>query len=536
MTSTKRFLFNGLGTAVVLTALFTMPPNDAAAQELRIATSYKLMTLDPHYSTLNENSSLLSQIYERLVYQDEKFELKPGLAASWRRLSDTRWEFKLRENVRFHDGSPFTAQDVIYTIERIQNFLKPPSGGFQPYAKGIKSASAPDPLTVVFETNGSQPTLPLSLSSIFIMPKSASGFKTTEELNGGAVPIGTGPYKFKSWRSGEVFEVARNDSYWGGEPSWSDVTFRIVESPAARVAALSTNDVDIADFIPARDVPSLKQRGAKIANIAAARVNFVQFDMLRDKAPGVTDKAGQPIANPFRDPRVRQALSMAVDRGVIVEKILSGFATAAAQVFPNGLPGTSTNLVAGPPRYPEAKALLAQAGYPNGFNVVLAGPAGRYPGDAESLQAIAQNWARIGVGVQPVAVPFSVFNTKRSAGEYGIWYGGGSGESADIVLDALLASVNAERGTGALNYGKYSNPTFDDMLIKAETLEVGPERDRALASATEFAMRDQPVIPLYHFDHVFGYGSRVASYVMHPRGWTTAMQATPAAQKSLEGK
>lgn len=527
---TKRFLLNGLATAAVLTALFTTAPSTASAQQLRIATSYKLMTLDPHYANLNENLSLLSQIYERLVYQDEKFELKPGLAVSWQRLSDTKWEFKLRENVRFQDGSPFTAQDVIYSIERIQNFLKPPGGGFQPYTKGIRSVSAPDPLTVVFETNGSQPALPLSLSSIFIMSKNASGFRTTEELNGGVIPNGTGPYKFKSWRSGEVFEVVRNDDYWGGYPSWSDVTFRIVESPAARVAALSTNDVDIADFIPARDVPSLKQRGVKIANISAARVNFVQFDMVRETVPGVTDKAGAPIPNPFRNPKVRQALSMAVDRGVIVEKILSGFGTAAAQVYPSGLPGTSANLVVGPPRYAEAKALLAEAGYPDGFNLVLAGPAGRYPGDAESLQAITQSWARIGVGVQPVAVPFSVFNTKRSAGEYGIWYGGGSGESADVVLDALLASVNADRGTGALNYGKYSNPAFDDMLIKAETIEVGPDRYKALAAATEFVMRDQPVIPLYHFDHVFGYGSHVASYVMHPRGWTTAMQATPAAE------
>ncbi|GAJ96117.1 ABC transporter substrate-binding protein [Rhizobium rhizogenes] len=530
MGTSTRFRSAALGAAAVLITLFTGGAAPVVAQELRIATSYKLMTLDPHYSTLNENSSLLSQIYERLVYQDEKFNLKPDLATSWQRLSDTRWEFKLRENVRFHDGSPFTSEDVIYSINRIQAFLKPPGGGFQPYTKAIKSVSAPDPRTVIFDTNGSQPTLPLSLSSIFIMPKSASGFKTTDDLNGGVPPIGTGPYKFKSWRSGEVLELTRNEDYWGGRPSWSDVTFRIIESPAARVAALSTNDVDIADFIPARDVPSLKQHGFKVANISAARVNFVQFDLASDKAPGVTNKAGEPIPNPFRDPRVRRALSMVVDRGVLVDKILSGFGTAAAQVFPQGLPGTSPYLTAGPPRYPEAKALLAEAGYPKGFNVVLAGPTGRYPGDAESLQAIAQNWARIGVGVQPVAVPFSVFNTKRAVGEYGIWYGGGSGESVDILLDALVASPNSQRGTGALNYGKYMNHAFDEMLIKAETLEVGPDRDKALADATEFVMRDQPIIPLYHFDHLFGYGARVASYTMHPRGWTTAMQAAPTAR------
>ncbi|MBB3236828.1 ABC transporter substrate-binding protein [Phyllobacterium endophyticum] len=519
------------GAGAILMGLFSVAPADVVAQELRIATSYKLMTLDPHFANLNETNSLLSQIYERLVYQDEKLEMKPSLATSWRRLSETRWEFKLRENVKFHNGAAFTSADVVHSIDRIQNLLKPPSGGYQSYVKGIKSVSAPDALTVTFETNGSLPSLPLFLSSIFIVSKQASGFLTTEQLNGGTPPPnGTGPYTFKNWRSGESFEVVRNDDYWGGRPSWSDVTFRIIENPAARVAALSTGDVDIADFIPARDVPSLKQRGATVANISAARLNFVQFDVANDQAPGVTDKAGKSIPNPFRDVKVRRALAMAVDRNVIVDKILSGFGTAAAQVFPNGLPGTSANLVTEPPRYPEAKALLAEAGYPNGFNVVLAGPAGRYPGDLESLQAIAQSWARIGVGVQPLAVPFSVFNTKRAAGEYGIWYGGGSGESADILVSALLGTANSQGDRGSLNYGKYSNPAFDEMLGKAQGIEVGPERYGAIATATEFVLRDQPIIPLYHFDHVFGYGKKVATYTMHPRGWTTAMQAAPSTE------
>lgn len=525
-----------LGASTVLLGLLTSVASPVLAQELRVATSYKLMTLDPHYAALNENISLLSQIYERLVYQDEKLELQPSLATSWRRLSDTQWEFKLRKDVKFHDGAAFTSADVLYSIDRIQDLLKPPSGGYQSFVKGIKSVSAPDPLTVVFETTGSLPALPLILSSITIMSKPASGFQTTEELNRGSMANGTGPYRLKSWRSGETLELTRNDGYWGGRPAWSDVIFRIIENPAARVAALSTNDVDLADFIPARDVPSLRQRGATVANINAARANFVQFDVASEQAPGVTDKAGKPIPNPFRDLRVRRALAMAVDRDVIVDKILAGFGSVATQAFPKGLPGTSPNLVAEPPRYPEAKALLAEAGYPSGFNLVLAGPAGRYPGDAESLQAIAQSWARIGVGVQPVAVPFSVFNTKRSAGEYGIWYGGGSGESADILISSMFGTANAKGDRGSLNYGKYSNPAFDDMLAKAETIEVGPERHKAIATATEFVIRDQPVIPLYHFDHISGYGKRIANYTMHPRGWTTAMQAMPAPLSSTATK
>ncbi len=515
--------------ASVLAGIATMA-RPVAAQALRVATSYKLMTLDPHYADLNENNSLLSHIYERLVSQDEHLDPQPSLATSWKRLSDTRWEFKLREGVRFHDGSPFTARDVIYSLTRIRDFLTPPSGGYRSYAKVIKSVTAPDPLTVVIETNTDSPTLPLSLAAIFIMPHKADGFASTDELNTAARPIGTGPYKFQSWQSGEIFRLTRNDSYWGGVPAWTEVTFRVIESPAARVAALTTADVDVADSIPARDVPGLKQRGLKVESASAARSNFLQFDIERETAPGVTDKSGKPIKNPFRDKRVRQALSMATDRSFIAEKILLGYGTAASQIFPSGLSGTSPNLKVTAPDYGAAKALLAEAGFPDGFNVVLAGPAGRYPGDSESLQAVTQNWARIGVRAQPVVSPFSVFATQRAKGDYSAWYGGCSGDAVTFCLDALLASPNVELGTGSLNYGRYSNPQFDAMLAKAKTIEEGPVRSAALAAATEFVMADYPMLPLYHFHLITGYGQKVASYAVHPRGLTTAMQAVPAGQ------
>ena len=520
-----------LSASLILLAVWTVLAGPAQAQELRIATSYKLMTLDPHYANLNENTSLLSHIYERLVYQDERLDLKPGLAVSWRATSGTQWEFKLRENVRFHDGSPFTADDVVYTIERIRNFLNTPNGGFRSYLTGIKAVSAPDPLTVVIDTDGNVPNLPLAFSSIFVLhrPK-GEGFQTTEELNAGSPPDGTGPYKFESWSSGEMLKLTRNDDYWGRKPAWSTVTFRIIENPAARVASLAAGDVDLADTIPARDVASLRKRGAGIENISAARINFLQFDVDRETLPGVTDKSGKEIPNPFKNPAVRRALAMATDRGILVDKILAGYGTAAAQVFPIGLPGTSANLRPEAPNYKEAQELLATAGFPNGFNVVLAGPAGRYPGDGESLQAIAQSWARIGVAVQPAAFPFSVFNTKRASGDFAVWYGGTSGEAVDIILHALLASPNSERGTGALNFGHYRNQAFDAMLARAESLPDGPVRNKALADATELVMADQPIIPLYHFHHIAGFGPRVGSYVMHPRGWTTAMQTLPVSE------
>lgn len=531
MELSMRFRNARLQMAVAIFTIVAAHGTVAEAQELRVATSYKLMTLDPHYADLNENNALLSNIYERLAYQDEELNAQPGLAVSWQRLSDTQWEFKLRENVFFHDGSPFTSKDVVYTIERIKDFLETPSGGYRSYTEAIKSVTAPDASTVVIETTASVPTLPLAMSEIFIMPHQESGHRTTEELNSVSIPpTGTGPYKFEGWQSGEILRLARNDDYWGTEPSWEDVVFRVIESPAARVAALTAGDVDLADFIPARDVAALEQRGVKIESISAARSNFLQFGLGQDSLPDVTDKSGQPIPNPFRDVRVRQALTMATDRPFLADRVLLGYGTAASQLFPTGLAGTSANLTVDPPDFEGAKALLEEAGFPEGFNVVLGGPGGRYPGDAETLQAIAQNWARIGVGVQPTIAPFSVFMTNRSNGEYPVWYGGCSGSSVALCLSLVLASPTIEGGAGSLNYGHYSNPAFDGMLAEAERIDEGPERNEALARATEFVMADHPIIPMYHFHHIVGHGERVASYTVHPRGWTTAMQALPSTE------
>lgn len=502
----------------------------ASAQTLKVATAYKLMTLDPHYADLNENTSLLSHIFERLVYQDENMEPQPGLATSWKRLSDKQWEFKLREDVKFHDGSPFTAQDVIATIERIQHFLKPPSGGLAAYTQPIRKLTAPDPHTVVFETSEADPVLPLSLASIFIVKHDDSGFKATDEMNRGTAVIGTGAYKFHSWQSGESLKLVKNENYWGKKPAWSEVLFRVIESPAARVAALATGDVDLVDFIPARDVEMLKRRGAKIESTSAARSNFLQFDIGREQLPGITDNSGAPIANPFRDVRVRKALTMATDRDFLAQKILMGYGSAASQLFPTGLPGTSDRLSVSKPDYEGAKDLLSQAGFKDGFNLEIGGPGGRYPGDSESLQAVAQNWARIGVRVKPAVVPYSVYANKLNQGDYPVWYAGCSGDAVTICLDAVLASKNDEKKTGSLNYGDYRNPAFDKALAEAETIEVGGERDDAVARATDLVMADYPIIPLYHFHHIAGFGKRVASYTVHPRGWTTAMQAVPAGE------
>jgi peptide/nickel transport system substrate-binding protein len=522
---------HALALVVAAVASMGLAASIAEAEELRIGTQLKLMTLDPHYADLNENTALLSHIYERLVNQDENLNPQPGLAVSWKRLSPRQWQFTLRDGVKFHDGSAFTATDVVYSIKRVRDFLKPPSGGFQSYTRSITAVTASDPATVLIETGVESPTLPIQMTAILIMPhKAGGGFATTEEVNAGAPPVGTGPFKFRQWQSGEFLALEANKDYWGSTPAWSDVTFRVIESPAARVAALSTGDVDLADYIPARDVEGLKKRGLEVESASAARSNFLQFDVARAELPGVTDADSKPIPNPFRDSRVRHALALATDRQFLADKILAGYGTAASQLFPPGLAGTSDALHVISPDYDRARSLLAEAGYPNGFNVLVAGPGGRYPGDAESLQSVAQNWARIGVKVQPLVSPFSVFMTKRSNGDYPVWYGGCSGEAVMLCLDSVLATANKDQGTGSLNYGGYSNRAYDDMLAKAKALEEGAARNAALARATDLVMADDPIIPLYHFHLIVGHGPKVASYAVHPRGWTEAMRAVPAAE------
>src|SRR5687768_6300907 len=293
----------------------------AGAQEIRLGVSSEPTSMDPHFHNLSPNNSMLSHVFESLVGQDEKQRLVPELAESWKPIDATTWEFKLRKGVRFHDGTPFTADDVIFSFERAPNVEGSPSS-FGIYARG-KQFSKVDDHTLHIKTAAPYPLMPNDVSQVFIISRKHGQGAKTPDYNSGKAAVGTGPYKFVEYTPGNRIVVQRNDQYWGDKPAWARVIFRGIKSDPSRVAALLAGDVDMIEEVPATDMARLKgDPKVTIAQTVSNRIIYLHLDHFRDDSPFVQGKDGKPIKNPLRDVRVRKAISMAIDREAIISRVM----------------------------------------------------------------------------------------------------------------------------------------------------------------------------------------------------------------------
>jgi peptide/nickel transport system substrate-binding protein len=486
----------------------------AQAQELKIGLSAEPSAMDPHFHNLTPNNSLLRHIFDRLIDQNESQALVPGLAISWRNVDDSSWEFKLRPGVRFTDGSEFTANDVIYSLCRAPRVENSPSS-FAIYSRAITGMRAPDPLTLVVTTPGPYPLLPSELSTIAILSATANGagpvtfdrqdckgvgaYPKTEAFNAGTAAIGTGPFKLARFNKGDRIVLERNDGYWGEKPQWQRVIFRAITSSGPRVAALLSADVDLIENVPIQDLQRIKATtNYKVVQGLSARVIYLHFDYVDDMPPGVAETGGK---NPFRDKRVREAISKAIDREAIVGRIMGGVAMPAGELLPPMMFGANKDAKAPKADIEGAKKLLAQAGYPNGFTLVLASPNDRYVNDAQIAQAVAQMLARVGLKVSVDAMTSSQFFAKRTRREFGFWLAGWISDTGEMSaqIKPLAATPNRDKGWGTTNPGGYSNPEVDMLLERALGTINDENRAALLAQASRIAMADYGVLPL-HFD------------------------------------
>ncbi|MDR3535926.1 MAG: ABC transporter substrate-binding protein [Acetobacteraceae bacterium] len=471
------------------------------AQTLTIASSAPVTSIDPHYHTLSPNESFDGQMYERLVDHDAHGKLIPSLAESWSLKDDTTWEFKLRPGVKFHDGSNFTAEDVAYTIARVPRVKNSPAS-FSIYTQAVKSVEVVDPQTIRLHTDGVYPLLPIDLSQVFIIPHGLGADPTTEDFNAGKNAIGTGPFRFVSYKPGDRIELDRFDGYWGPKPQWEHVSYRMLSNDASRTAALLAGDVGIIEFVPPTDLPKLRtDPRVTLAEVISNRSIFLWLDHSHEgPTPYVFGPNGETLAkNPLKDRRVRLALSLAINRQAIVERVMEGAAIPTGQYLP---PGAATyNPDIKPPPYDpaRAKALLAEAGYPNGLRITLHGPNDRYVNDAKIIQAVGQMWQRIGVQTTVEPSPWSAFVSRAGRQELSAFllgWGVSTGEGIN-PLRAQLGTWDAARGIGTANRGRYSNPTLDAMVEQAlRTLDDGA-RDKLVQQAMALAMDDVPVIMLH---------------------------------------
>lgn len=505
----------------------------ASAQELRIGLAAEPTSFDPHFHTLTPNNQIMAHVFEALVDNDENQRVRPGLAESWKLIDELTWEFKLRPNVIFHDGTPFTVDDVIFTFERIPNVPRAPAP-FTGYIRG-RTIEKIDDLTMRIHTSAPDPLLLNNLTQVAIVSKKAATGASTEDFNSGKAAIGTGPYRFAEFVPGDRIVLLRNERYWGGTPQWSKVTFRPIRSDPARVAALLAGDVDVIENVPTADVQRLKGDSRLVlASALSSRVIYFHMDQYRDVTPFIRAKDGSEIKNPLRDVRVRRALSLAINRRAIVERVMEGEAAPASQLLADGHPGTSTNLKVLPVDVEAARKLLAEAGYPNGFRMVMHGPNGRYTNDTKIIEAVAQMFARIGIEATVETMPQAAFFARASSGNGGnpefsfilVGWGSGTGETSDS-LRALLATYDKDKGMGTANRARYSNPKLDALIVEALGTVDDQKRNAILAAASEFAMNDVALIPI---EYPLNTWAARKGLTVTPRSdeYTLAMSVRPA--------
>ncbi|HEY4251355.1 MAG TPA: ABC transporter substrate-binding protein [Roseomonas sp.] len=503
----------------------------AAAQNLTIGIGGAVTSLDPHFYNAAPNNSLSMHIFDRLIERDARAQLYPGLATEWRAVEPTVWEFKLRPGVKWHDGRDFTADDVAFTIERTPNVPNSP-GGFGGFVRSIRRVEIVDPLTIRFHTAAPAPLLPTELASVAVISRHAAGNATTEDFNAGRAAIGTGPYRLVSYVNGDRTELARNDGYWGGPQPWARVSYRFMANDGARSAALLSGDVDVIDQVPSTDLPRLaRDSRITLSRIQGLRLIYLQADFSHPaNAPFVTDNNGQPLTrNPFLDVRVRRALSAAINREALAERVMEGTAAPTGQWLPEGTFGYNPQVP--PPRFdPEgARRLLAEAGFPQGFRMTLHSPNDRYPNDAKTAQAVAQMWTRIGVQTQVDALPWAAFAQRSNRQEFGMrltGWGSVTGEASYLLVN-ILGTFSREARTGASNSGRYSNPELDALTARAASTLDDNERAALLRQGVQMAMDDVGLIPLFQLVNIWAH-RRTITFDPRMDERTLAMSARPA--------
>jgi peptide/nickel transport system substrate-binding protein len=479
----------------------------AQAQNLVLGTKLELNTLDPHFFAAFPTNSSMEYFFDKLVEYDDKLAIKPALAVSWKLVDDLTWEFKLRKGVVFHDGTPFTADDVIFSFERVPNVPNSPNS-FAQFTRGIESLRKSDDLTLVVKTKAPNPQLLSDFANVFIVSAKAAKGAATADFNSGKAVVGTGPYRLVEWVNSERLVVERNDKYWGAKPHWAKVTERVIAKDPSRLASLLAGQVDAIDAVPIPDLERLKKEGRfALFRGPAALVHYVALDSNRDVSPFVTAKDGKPLAtNPLKDPRVRKALSLAINRDAIARRIMEGSAIPASQLLSERFPSASRSLKPDPYDAARAQALLKEAGWGDGFRIVLHATGDRYPNDSSVAQAIAQMWTRIGIKAEVEALPGAVFFTRASKQEFSAFAAQYGAEDSMNSLRALVATYDLSKGYGTANRTRYSNTVVDNLLTESLTTMDDELRQKKLERAINFAMADQPLIPV--FFPIFDFAAR----------------------------
>ncbi|MCF9000921.1 ABC transporter substrate-binding protein [Pseudomonas syringae] len=489
----------------LLASALLLAAGSVTAQDLRIGYADPVSSLDPQLNNYAGDRSVALHAFESLVSRRDDKTL-PGLAKSWKVVDDTTWEFALRDDVKWQDGTPLTADDLVFSFERARNV----PGSVASYAgamRTVESVKAKDDHTLIIKTRSPNANLLPDIDSIYIVSRHTGAAASSADYNSGKAMIGTGPYRFVSFVPGDRTIFARNDNYWGGRPTWDKVDFRFIANAANRTAALLAGDVDVIDKVSPTDVARLRKTpNVNVFAYQGLRALIIQPSFRAGPNEFIRDNAGKPLAeNPLLDVRVRKALSLAINRPAINERIMQGTVTEANQWMPANTFGYNPQIKNIPYDVKQAKDLLAQAGFPEGFQLTVHVPGDRYPQAPEVMQAVAQFWTRIGVKVQLEVLPWAVYAGKANKNELAISviaWGNGTGEAA-YALTNILTTVDSSKGQGASNWGHYSNPLVDKALADSTAEFDEAKRRKILQDSVQIVSDDVGIIPLFHYQNIW---------------------------------
>lgn len=517
---------------ISLSALMALGTAMVSAQTLRIAASDPVSSVDPQLNNHAGDHNISQHFWPQMATKLNN-QLGPGLAVKWRVIDPLTWEFSLHKDAKWSDGQPVTAEDVVFSYTRARK-VPGSVASFAGFLRSIESMTVKDPHTLIIKTNIPNPLLPVNLSTVYIVSKHVGEKSNTEDYNSGKAMVTSGPYKFDSYTPGERVKMTRDPNYWGTKPAWETVDYRLVTNAAARTAALLAGDVDMIDKVSASDLERLKKDPkVSVWSYDGLRVLLLQPSFNPSPSPYITDADGKPLSkNPLLDLKVREALNVAINRKAIVDRITLDSTTEANQWMPKGTFGYNPDIKNIEFNPEKAKKLLAEAGYPKGFNLTMHVPGERYPMAPQVAQAIAQFWTRAGVNTKVEVVPWTVYAGNANKNEYAmtmIGWGNGTGE-ASYAMVAILSTFNAEKGLGASNWGRYSSPGLDQALTEASEEFDDAKREAILRRGVKIVSDEVGIIPLFHYKNIWATrkGVKVVTWTSDR---TVAMQATPVPSK-----
>ena len=477
----------------------------AQAVTLKYASQNDPQTVDPHAANLLVSARLTMQIYDTLVYRDRGWKAIPWLAESWTQVSPTTWRFKLRENVKFHDGTPLTADDVVFSLDRAMS----PLSQMRTSVQGIAKARTVDARTVEFTLSEPNPALLQHLTQFRIMSRAwavknraekPQDYKAKEDTYSARHANGSGPFILKEYTPDVRVVLVANRDWWGRrvglwESNLDEVIMIPIQSNATRLAALLSGEVDFVIDPANQDVERLRSNPQiRIVEGPEMRVQYLAFDMQRDELLYGNEKK----RNPFKDPKVRLAVAHAIDAEAIRQKVMRGLSRPIGAIIPDLIGGYHPD---GDKRVPydkeRAKKLLTEAGYPNGFEVTL--DCGNNAPAAEICQAVAAMLSQVGIRTRPNIMPQTTLFPKLETYDtsfYLLSWGGGITSDALYTLNALYHTPSHGQD-GDFNMGRWSNPEVDRLLDDIKVQMDPAKRNEAIRRVMVIANETRAVLPIH---------------------------------------